>query len=151
MEIKKKIENIWFYYKIPIIIGICVIGLIINVVISKMNEVKYDHSVAIISAENYPSEENVEKLRNIFEEKYNGTVDVVIYNIALGELNQDEVLIAKLDLDLGHKISEFLFIEDMDTFKKTTADIEFSEVALVKDIPELQGLGLDNFYYCIRK
>jgi len=151
MKLKDKISNFWYYYKVPFIIAVCVLVLVIYTISTKMNEVKYDHSVAIISEKNYPDAEGVERIRKIFEEKYGGTFDVVIYNLALGELYQDETKLAKLDIDLRNKISEYFFIEDMETFKKTTADIEFSDVALVKDISWLNNLGLDNFYFCIRK
>lgn len=148
---KKKIEYIWDYYKAPILIGIAVIFLAVTTVVNKVNEPKFDYSIAIISKYNYPSQENVDKLTRIFEDKYQGTFDVKIYNVALGEIGEDENTISKLSLDLGNKISEFLFIEDIDTFKKTTADIEFSSVVLVSQIDWLNNLGLDNFYYCIRK
>lgn len=147
---KKTISNIWFYYKVPIIIGIAVILLIMDTIINKTNEPKYDYSIAIISKYNYPSEENVNKLREIFEDKYDGTFKIEIYNVALGEIGEDEIVISKLGLDIGNKISKFYFIEDMDTFKKTTANIEFSSVVLVSDLDWLSNLGLDNFYYCIR-
>lgn len=151
MDIKKKLENIWYYYKIPIIIGIFVVYVLVNTVIQKINTPTYDHSVAIVSKYNYPSAENVERMRLIFEEKYGGTFDIVIYNIALGEIGEDEILISKLSLDIGNKISEYYFIEDMETFKKTTANVEFSDVVLVSDLDWLSNLGLDNFYFCIRK
>lgn len=150
MEFKKKIENFWYYYKVPFIICLVVLYLVCNVYISKKNEVHYDNSVAIISKDNYPSEEQVEEIRSTFEDKYGGTFDVVIYNVALGEENQDEVTLSKLDLDLRNKVSTYFFIEDMDTFKKTTSDIEFSEVVLVNDTEWLENLGLDNFYFAIR-
>lgn len=148
---KKKISNIWFYNKVPIIVTIIALFLVVTTVVNKVNEPKFDHSIAIISKYNYPSQENVDKLAKIFEDKYQGTFEVKIYNVALGEIGEDENIISKLSLDLGNKISEFIFIEDMDTFKKTTADIEFSSVVFVSQIDWLNNLGLDNFYYCIRK
>lgn len=151
MDNKKKIQNIWYYYKIPIIIGIIAILIIGYTISNKLSAPKYDNSVAIISKYNYPSAEQVEELKNVFNEKYGGTFDVVIYNVALGELGEDEVIISKLSLDLGNKISKYIFIEDMDTFKKTTADIEFSDVVLVSDVDWLSNLGLDNFCFATRK
>ena len=150
-DLRKKISNLWFYYKVPILIGIVAVLLIVTTVINKVSEPKYDHSIAIISKYNYPNQENVERLTKIFEKKYGGTIEVKIYNVALGEIGEDENTISKLSLDLGNKISEFFFIEDIDTFKKTTADIEFSSVVLVSELDWLNNLGLNNFYYCIRK
>ena len=85
--------------------------------------------------------ENIKEIYNKIE----------IYNLALGQLGEDEVILSKLSLDLGNKISEYYFIEDMDAFKKATDNIEFESVALVSQIDWLNNLGLDNFYYCIRK
>lgn len=150
MDIKKKIENIWFYHKIPIIIGVLVIVLGIYTISEKLSTPKYDHSIAIVSKENYPSQENVDKLKDIFSERLGGSVDTVIYNVALGEVGEDEVILSKLSLDISNKISEYFFIEDMDAFKKATNDLEFSEVTLVSDIDWLSNLGLDNFYLARR-
>jgi len=150
-KFKKQLENIWFYYKVPIIVGIIVIYVLSVTVIQKAKTIKYDYSIGIISLENYPSEENVLKIKNIFEDKLNGSCEIVIYNVALGETGQDESIISKLDLDLRNNISCIFFIEDMEAFKKTTANIEFKEVVLVKDVDWLNNLGLDNFYYATRK
>lgn len=150
-DFKKKIEYIWDYYKAPILIGIAVLFLVVTTITNKATEPKFDNSVAIISKHNYPSQDNVDKLTKIFEERTQGSVDVKIYNVALGEIGEDENTISKLSLDLGNKISEFLFIEDIETFKKTTANVEFDSVVLVSDLDWLNNLGLDNFYYCVRK
>ena len=147
----KKIENIWYYYKTYILVGIAILFLVVTTVVNKVNEPKFDHSIAIISKSNYPSQENVDKLINIYEDKYGGEFKVEIYNLALGQLGEDEVILSKLSLDLGNKISEYYFIEDTDAFKKATDNIEFESVALVSQIDWLNNLGLDNFYYCIRK
>lgn len=150
-DFKKKIEYIWYYYKVPIIIGLAVVIVIADTVFMNAREPKYDHSVAIISKYNYPNQENVDKLTKTFEDKTQGSVDIKIYNIALGEIGEDDVLISKLGLDIANKISEYYFIEDMDAFKKSTAEIEFSSVDLVSNLDWLDNLGLDNFYYCVRK
>lgn len=147
---KKKLENIWFYYKIPIIIVIGVIALVSYSIYEKETEVKFDHSIAIISKYNYPSEENVQKLKEVFENKIGGSFDVAIYNVALGEIGEDEIVISKLGVDIANHISEYYFIEDMEAFKKATSTVEFKEVSLVSDLDYLDNLGLDNFYYCIR-
>lgn len=148
---KRKLLNIWHYYKVPFVIITISILLIVFTIINKKNEPKYDYSIAIISKYNYPSEENVKKLREIFENKYNGSFNINIYNVSLGETGEDEVILSKLSLDIANKISEYYFIEDLDAFKKTTADVQFSSVVLVRDVDWLNDLGLDNFHYCIRK
>lgn len=148
---KKKLENIWYYYKIPIIIVIAVLALFVYTLKEKLSEEKYDHNIAIISKYNYPSEENVYKLKEIFENKVGGSFNINIYNVALGEIGEDEIVISKLGVDIANKISEYYFIEDMEAFKKATSNVEFIEVSLVNDVDYLNNLGLNNFYFCIRR
>ena len=149
-DFKKKISNIWYYYKIPIIIGVCVLSLVVGVIIDKKSEVKSDHSIAIISKSNYPSQEETNKLKNTFEDRIGGSFEVVIYNVALGEIGEDDVIISKLSLDIANTISEYYFIEDLDAFENATNNLKFKEIEKVENIDWLQDLGLDNFYYCIR-
>ena len=148
---KKKIENFWYYYKVHTIVALIAIYIIVSSIIGSSKGQEYDHSIAIISKENYPSQEKVDDLIEVFSKKYGGTFEVKIYNITLGAIGEDEIVISKLGLDIANKISEYMFIEDMDAFKKATNNIEFKEVALVKNINWLNNLDLDNFYYCIRK
>ena len=150
-KIRKKIGYIWDYYKVHIFVGIVVIYIIVSSIIAFRSPDEYDHSIAIISKENYPSQEKVDALKEIFEDKFDGTFDVKIYNIELGAYGQDEITISKLGLDIANTISEYMFIEDMDAFKKATNNIEFVEVALVNEIDWLSNLDLDNFYYFVRK
>lgn len=149
-DLKKKIENIWYYNKIPIIVGLCFLALLISTVVNKLDEPKFDHSIAIISKYNYPSQENVNKLKSVFEKKFGGSFNVTIFNVELGAVGEREELISKLDLDLRQKISEYLFIENLDQFKKATSNIEL-DVALVSEVDWLSDLELDNFYYATRK
>ena len=149
-DLKKKISHIWYYYKVPIIIVVCVIFVIFDSIISNKDAPKYDNSIAIISKENYPSEEEVERLRKAFESKYDGSFDVVIYNIELCEPGEDEIIISKLSLDLANNISEYLFIENMDKFEEATNNLEVNIQGLGKEFEWLKNCGVDDFYYCTR-
>lgn len=149
MDIKKKIQNIWFYYKVPIIIGIFILAVFIDYQFTSTPEEKFDHSIALIS-QTFPTEQQSEEIKQIFSDKYGGTFEIRIYNVALGELNQDQVIISQLDLDLANRQSEYLLIEDLDAFKKATNELELHEVTLVSDLDWLVGHGVDSLYFAKR-
>lgn len=150
MDVKKRIENIWFYYKIPIIIGVIALFVIVETIAGIKETHKSDHSIAIISKENYPSQEEVDNLKNSFTEKYGGTFDVVIYNIELGAIGEDEVKISKLSIDLSNKTSTYLFIENLESFKETTNNIEINIEGQGKDISWLKDCGVDDLWFVTR-
>lgn len=147
---KSRLSNFWYYYKIPIIIIIAVLFVTADVIISNRNSIKYDNSIAIISKDNYPSEDEVKKIKDIFQEKYGGTFDIIIYNIDLTETGQDEVMVSKLSLDLGNKISKFLFIENMDKFNIATNNLQINVEGKGKNFDWLEGCGVDNLWYATR-
>ena len=149
-DIKKKLENIWYYNKAIIIIAVIALIVIGITIKNKVNEPKYDHSIAIISKYNYPSQEEINKLQDVFVDKVGGTFTVEIYNVALGEIGEDDVKLSKLSLDISNTISEYYFIEDLEAFENATNDLLFKTVDKVSDIDWLNNLGLDNFYYCTR-
>ena len=149
MDFKKKLENIWFYYKVPIIIGIFIIAVFIDYQFFSKPEEKFDHSIALIS-QTFPTEQQSQEIKQIFSDKYGGTFEIRIYNVALGELNQDQVTISQLDLDLANKQSEYLLIEDLDAFKKATNELELHEVTLVSNLDWLVGHGVDSLYFAKR-
>lgn len=150
MDIKKKLENIWYYYKIPIIIGIIVLIVIGETIKLKKEEPKFDNSIAIVSKTNYPNQDELEKLRNAFIEKYGGTFDIAIYNVELGAVGEDDVIISKLSLDLSNKISSYLFIENLDSFKDATNNLEINVLGQGKDFDWLKNCGVDNLWFATR-
>lgn len=150
MDIKKKLENIWYYYKVPIIIGIVVLFVVGEAIVFKKSEQKFDNSVAIISKNNYPNQEEIENLRNAFIKKYGGTFDAVIYNIELGAVGEDDVTISKLSLDLSNRISAYLFIENLESFKETTNNLEINVQGQGKEFDWLKDCGVDNLWFVSR-
>lgn len=146
---KKKLENIWFYYKVPIIIIVVIIVVSIDLAITTKHEPKYDQSIGIV-ATSFPSEENVEKIRLAFEKEYNETFKVETFNIDFNSNVVDEVEVSRLDLDIGNSISKYLIVEDLEGFKKATNRNDW-EVALISNVDFLKGNGADNYYLIIRK
>lgn len=146
---KKKLENIWYYYKVPIIIIGLVLITTIDIYITTKKEPTYDQSIGII-ATNFPSEENVESIKQSFEKEYDETFKVETFNIDFDSYITDEVEVSRLDLDLRNSISKYLIIEDIEGFKKATNRSDW-EVALISDIDFLKNKGADNYYLITRK
>lgn len=150
-DFKKKLSYIWYYYKVPIIIAVLVLMVTIDVIVTKAHTVTYDHRIAIISKEYFPSQEKVDELKETFEQKYDGTFDVILYRIDLSDNNLDEVTTSKLELDLGNKLSEYLFIYDIDTFNIATNNMQFKSLEKVSDVEWLKNkFELDEFYFAVR-
>lgn len=146
----KRIKNIWFYYKVPIIIAIIVLAIFIDFKLSSKPEEKYDEYIAFIS-KTWPSEEEMNEIKMAYETNYQKTFDFNIYNVELGAYGESQETISKLDLDLINNISNYLIIENLDSFKKATNNMELFNVALIKDIDWLKGRGIDNLYFATRK
>lgn len=149
-NIKKKFENIWYHYKAQILVAIGVIFVVVYSFANQGVENEFDHSIAIISKDNYPSESQVEKMINAFESKYDGSFEVRIYNIEINGYQQDEVIVSKLGIDISNKISEYYFIENLDAFKEATNNLEFKSIKKVENINWLKDLGVDKFWFAIR-
>lgn len=147
---KKNLENIWFYYKVPILIIVIVLFIFIDYKISTRKVEKYDNSIAFISI-TYPSEEELNNIKNIFENKFESTFEIKVYNVELGADNQDQIILSKLDLDLVNSLSNYLLIEDINAFKKATNNLKLYNVALVKDLDWLKGHEIDNMTFATRK
>lgn len=147
--LKKKIENIWFYYKVPIIIIGIIIIVTLDIMLTTKSEPEYDQSIGIV-ATTFPSEENVDTIRQAFENKYNETFKVETYKIDFNSNIIDEIESSRLDLDLRNSISKFIIVEDIDGFKKATNKNDW-DVALIGNIDFLKGNGADNYYLIIRK
>lgn len=147
-DFKKKLENIWYYYKVPIIIIGLIIIVTLDIIITTKPEEKYDHSIAFI-ATNFPEEESLNKITDLFEKEYNKTFKLEIFNLDFNY--PDQVEISRLDLDLGNKISDYLIVEDIEGFEKAIADNIIIEIAQINEIDFLKGNNLDNYYLVTRK
>lgn len=149
-DLKKTISNIWYYYKVYILIGLASIFLIIYSFVNVASVSENDYSIAIISKNNYPSEQQVEELTKAFEKQYNATFEVKIYNIELGGYGEDEVTISKLSLDLANHISYYLFIEDLDAFYEATNNLAINVLGQGKDFDWLNDCGVDELWLTTR-
>lgn len=146
---KEKLENIWYYYKVPILVVLLVIAVGIYVFITSRVQENYNHHVAVISSAYY-SDEQLNTLKTAFEGRY-GSIGIEAYRIALGELNQDDIQISKLDADLRTHRSDILLLQNVRTFEESTNNLAISEPVPVSDIEYLKGLGFDDLYLVTRK
>ena len=145
---KKKIENLWFHYKVPILILLVIAIIGLDILITTPLDDHYDREIALISPTAFPPEQ-VDSLKNALSAEY-GNINLNTYTVSLGDLNQDEVVLSKLDLDLGNKISSILLIEDLDAFKGATEVVDTSKAVQLKDLPRFAGIGFDSLWFIDR-
>lgn len=123
----ESLRNFWYYNKIYIIVGILSLSLIVY---SFVSSAKVDDGCnrycAVISPEPF-SEEQLAELKTALDDWTGDRFGVRYYRIALGELNQDDAILAKLDIDLSHKLSTYIFVEDPALFAESTDDLSVSE------------------------
>ena len=143
------IKNYWYYYKAYVITGVLVLAVVIYSFANSGEGEKFDRYAAVISSQAY-TEEQVLALQKALTDEL-GSFGVRVYRISLGALNQDDAVLAKLDLDLGRRLSDTLLLEDVDAFYAATNDlIGISAPVRVKDIPYLAGLGFDELWLVTR-
>lgn len=145
---KEKISNFWYYNKIYVIIGLCILGYVLWCFRPAARaEETYDYCIGIITPKYYDDSE-IEALREALSATH-GKTNVLCYHVALGALNQDEIEIAKLDIDLSYKTSSVFLVDDPDTLREVTV-VEFTDPVPVSEIDELKGLGFDELSFVSR-
>ena len=148
MDNRKRIENIWFYYKKHILIGLAVVLVLAYLGIQKLNTEKPDYHIGIVRSESLTAEE-LNTLTTAFTaagQDLNGDGQVLVqihtYYADLADdsenagVNNAETAQA-LDADLIGKMSGIFLLEDVDTFQSLTNGITSDTV-----IPMDYGLSL---------
>lgn len=148
-KILKAIKNYWYYYKPYVITGVLVLAVVIYSFANSGEGEKFDRYAALISSAPY-REEEVKALQDAFAAQF-GSFGVRVYTIELGALNQDQAVLAKLDLDLGQRLSDTLLLEDVEAFREATNGLPVSEPVPVSSVPYLSGLGFDDLYLVTRE
>ncbi|MBQ6503553.1 MAG: hypothetical protein IJI57_06540 [Flexilinea sp.] len=154
---KKRINNFWYYYKVPTIIFLLVFAAGIYLFLTHRQSVVSDYDVAIVSPRGC-SDEQLEKLRSALEQAgqdQNGDGQVVVtvhlYRFALGADGQDAKAVAGLDADLVGKMSGIFFTEDPAQFEASANGLgKAADAVPVSEIPLLTGCGIDDLYLLIR-
>jgi len=148
-QIKRKIENFWYHYKVQSIIALLVLGFLLLTRQQFMPEAKADCCVGIITPEYY-TEEQLAGLQAAFEKQY-GTVELNHYRVDLCETGQDDVMLSLLDADLVVGKSKIFLLASVEKFENATNGLGISEAVQVGDIAELAGLGFDGLWYVTRR
>ena len=148
MDYRKKLQNIWFYYKKHILIGLAVVLILTYLGIQRINTEKPDYHIGIVRSVSL-SEEELNALTAIFTaagQDVNGDGQVLVqlhtYYLDLADdsenagVNNAEAA-QGLDADLIGNMSGIFLLEDVDTFQSLTNSIAADTV-----IPMDYGLSL---------
>lgn len=153
---KKKLQNFWYYYKVPVIIILAVLAVGVYLY-SQRETVEADYRVAVVAARGC-SDEQLARLKTVLTaagQDLNGdgsvTVKIRVYRFAIGAEGQDMNEIGGLDADLVGKVSGLFFVEDPEGFEAATNGIgTVADAVPVRDIPLFSDCGIDELYLLIR-
>ena len=153
---KKRLQNFWYYYKIPVIIILAVLAAGIYFLSLRETE-KSDYDIAVVSPRGC-SDEQLRKIQSVLEQAgkdQNGdgavSVKIHVFRFAIGKDGQDRNEIAGLDADLVGKVSGLFFTEDPEQFEESTNGIGKAADAIpVSGIPLFSGCGIDDLSLLIR-
>ena len=153
---KNRIQNFWYYYKIPAIIILIVIAVGIYL-LSLRETVRSDYDIAIVSPRGC-SEEQIKQIQSVLEQHGKDLdgdgiikIETHVYRFSIGKDGQESESIAGLDADLVGKMSGIFFVDDPEQFEKSTNGIGKAADAIpVSEIPLLSGCGINDLYLLVR-
>lgn len=131
MDNRKKLQNIWFYYKKHILIGLAVVLVLAYLGIQKLGTEKPDYHIGLVRAEALSAEE-MNDLNAAFTaagQDLNGDGQVLVqfhtYYADLADNSENAGVnnaeaVQGLDADLIGKMSGIFLLEDVDTFQMLT-------------------------------
>ena len=154
---KKKIQNFWYYHKVPAIIILVVLAAGIYLLLTQRQSVESDYHAAVVSPQGL-SGEQLARLQSVLEgigqdQNGDGTVAVQlrVFRFAIGEDGQDMNEVAALDADLVGKESGLFFVENPEKFEQlTNAAGKAADAVAVSEIPLLSGCGIDDLFLLMR-
>ena len=139
MDNRKKLQNIWFYYKKHILIGLAVVLVLAYLGIQKLTTEKPDYHIGIVRSDALSAEE-LNALTATFTaagQDLNGDGQVLVqihtYYVDLADEDENAGVnnaetVQGLDADLIGKVSGIFLLEDVDTFQAITNEILSGEV-----------------------
>lgn len=154
---KKKVQNFWYYYKVPAIIVLIVLAAGIYLFLLQHRSVESDYHAAIVSPKS-PSADQLERIQKALEgigQDQNGDGSVVVtlrvFRFAIGEDGQGMNEAAALDADLVGNQSGMFLVNDPEKFEKSTNGIgKAADAVPVSGIPLFSGCGIDDLYFLVR-
>lgn len=143
-DLKKKAQNLWYYYKVPILIGLAVLAAVVYMSALNRGEAKPDYQLAIVSPEYY-SDAQIDELEAALAAlgtDRNGdgvvTVEVARYRLTIGSPANEQEALAGFDADLvGRRSGIYLLAEPEAVYEAVAAPLSAGFV-LGQPIP--QGL-----------
>ncbi len=154
---KTKLQNFWYYYKIPTIIVLILFAVGLYFYSTTRHTVESDYHAAIVSPQSRSGEQLGRILRALegIGQDQNGdgavVVELRVFRFAIGEDGQGMNEAAALDADLVGNLSGLFFVEDPVKFEQSTNGIgKAAEAIPVSEIPPLTGCGIDDLYLLVR-
>lgn len=129
MTLKKKAENLWFYYGKFLILGIIILAVIVFSVNQCMTKTKYDIKIIYFTYE--PVSDNVtsalaEKLKEYTDDtNKDGEINVMVVNCSCDKNSDYNIQLQKMQALIAADDEAMLFIVDEDSleyFKKIRSD-----------------------------
>lgn len=142
---KKKLENIWYYYKTIIVLALIILAAVIFVLLQNAGKTAPAEQVAIVSADAYP-DDSIKALEKAFSDLYGHEVKVRLYQVELGADNQDSAVIGALDADLVANISSTFLLENVASFQEATNHLPITEPVPVSETDGIKDLGFNELY-----
>ncbi len=130
----KKLQNFWFYYKIPLLIGLAVVLVFAYLGIQKLNTVQPDYHIGLVR-EIPCTDAELQALEDKFSATgtdVNGdgavTIQIHTYYVNLAEDTENAgvrnaEVVQALDADLVGGMSGIFLLEDVDTFQRVTNNL----------------------------
>lgn len=143
-QLWKKLQNFWFYYKIPLLAGLAAVLVLTYLGIQKLNTVQPDYHIGLVR-EIPCTDAQLQSLQELFTaagDDLNGDGEVLVQihtyyvNLADGSENagvRNAEVVQALDADLIGKRSGIFLLEDVATFQSITNNV------LADPILELDG------------
>ena len=148
MDYRKKLQNFWFYYKKPLLIGLAAVLVLVYLGIQKLNTEKPDYHIGLVRSAAL-SETDIAALKDKFTaagQDLNGDGKVLVqihtYYLDLADDSENAGVnnadaAQGLDADLIGNVSGIFLLEDVDTFRNLTGSILSDTV-----IPMEYGLSM---------
>ena len=143
-QLWKKLQNFWFYYKIPLLAGLAAVLVLTYLGIQKLNTVQPDYHIGLVR-EIPCTDEELAALEAVFTQTgtdLNGDGQVVVqihtYYVNLADTTENAGVtnadvVQALDADLIGNICGIFLLEDVDTFQQVTNGLLSDSVTLLEN------------------
>lgn len=133
-QIRKKLENFWFYYKIPLLIGLAAVLVLGYLGVRRLNTTEPDYHIGLVR-EIPCTDDQLQRLEARFAaagEDCNGDGQILVkihtYYVDLADTSENAGVsnadaVQALDADLIGKVSGLFLLEDPETFRRVTGGI----------------------------